>query len=457
MKRIRIAFALSASVLILYGAPFPTQSKTRNACAWELPFYTNKSGFPLFRVTLPPFPGLEKNLTNEKITSDDIWRFLTKDYAGNVHEDLISVNTLKSDPFTLFADFTLNSYIPHRPLEKIGFGYRFRSPPAPDYSRHFRIIAPMTWADTSVFINGERLYTLSDAEAKDNERTREWKIPYSALRKDDVNTFEAVIYLSNYNEALYAWHNDRSVSVKYTVSNISPYAEGVHVVYRRTDYYFHTFFHSTLSPFPVIQTMWKSIFLSGLAHEDIEITQIGFIGESYYTRSTEATVIYDLERDGPLVENYVILFGANKDGQDFPLLLTFNLPLLRIMQSAEGELKFDFPLEPLYTYLTLVPLAASAEGISARAREHLTHTLPQSLHEKCEIISRMSFLMPVTIREKNTLRVDSFKYLRFETLIGESFPRYVPFHPTLNYDTNEYSKRTLHLAGERYEFCVPRK
>ncbi|MEK6793557.1 MAG: hypothetical protein AABZ39_02180 [Spirochaetota bacterium] len=416
---------------------------------WELPLYPDDNGIPRFVVTFPPFVMLPRTLSlgnGEKA----LWEFHAEPYGGGpLISGRISIPE-RIDGDTIFSDHTIARYLPRLPISKILFTHTFTLPPAT--TNGMKLITPMLWAESETYINERRVSCITGWQVRDRGFTRETIFPQSTLRGGS-NTIKSLLYLSNHTADIASYFEAGEVVVSYTISNISPYADMVDVLYRRSDLYGFELFRSSLHPFPVVETVWKSVYIGGLSNDRISLSHGGlFIATNYHTFPL-AGEAFSLRTNRPPTRNWIMLFGGNENGRDYPLLVVYNMPLLAITSLENGIIRLDFPYEMMYTYIAVVPLSDSKDGIP-RARSISLHSyIDKELTAKCDEIARIAFSMPVRIRGNVTIpSAANFSYDEHESLFTSvrqaplppeyPFPSAVPFG----------ERRTLKFAGTAWRY-----
>lgn len=449
MKVRPLLFLLLAFSTRALFAFFPLDT-TISGAPWELPLYTNADGIAMFRLAFPPFPEYDGRFLGYEARMTDVnWTFkgYTNNSGANADVRLVPVRTLRSNN-TLIAGATLPELFPLKPYERIEASFSI----APPTNGPLMLYTPTVWLPVSIALDGVPFSSFDSYSLRETLAFRETIIPESAFKTNSFTVLSVALVVTNYRENVYDYFRATPVSVHADVSNMSAYSEKIDVTYRRSDYYAHAYYRSALAPFPVVESMWKSIFMRGVSNANVALRYVGLWQTNYRVEPLSDFVFYDVERDGPLTENFVLLFGSDGE-RDYPLLVVFNLPLERMTSYGKGTVQFDFPLEPMYTYLAVVPFAETALGVSEREAKALTRGITKTQYERCKQIARMAFAFPSYANKwSEALERKTYRYERFEQRVGESNYYFLPYRQTTAPKSARAKLETLRVAGAEYRY-----
>lgn len=446
----RCGIIIGACTAFLFAAPlvYP-RLETRVVRPWELPLYIDDNGIPVFVVTFPPFIMLPRSLSSEGTMA--LWEYFAEPYvAGPLVHGRIAVPQHSSGN-TLYSDVTASRFIPRLPVSQVLYTHSFiRSDTA---TNDITFTTPMLWTESETYINDRRVSCITGFQVRDHAFTRKAVFPAAALHPGS-NTIKSMIYLSNHTADIASYYEAGEVVVSYTISNISPYADMVDVLYRRSDLYGFELYRSSLHPFPIVETVWKSVFIRGLSNERIVLTHAGFfLGTNYIVRPLIGE-FFSVRTNRSPERNWFILFGGEENGRDYPLLVVYNMPLLAMTALEHGSVRLDFPYEMMFTYIVIVPLSDSKDGIPRARSISLRSTIDRELVEKCDEVARIAFTMPVRIRGDVVVPSSAkFSYDVHESLFKNG-ARQAPLPPEYPFPSAVPSseRRMLRFAGSVWRY-----
>ncbi|MBI4977855.1 MAG: hypothetical protein HZC28_10245 [Spirochaetes bacterium] len=414
---------------------------------WTIALYPDTNAMPVMSLCFAPFPASEVSIVSPH-TNTAPWR-LTGEFSNasrGLMEATVEIPTMRFDTY-LFTDVTHAGFLPDAPLSKLMFEHDLF---CSDATNDITLVMPVRHIESELFCNGRLISAVSGYAVRESYVSRDIVIPNSTLFRNASNHLSLIMYLSNYAGDLVAISDNMPLTVTYAVSNISPYAAMHDITYRRSDYYFHGIYRSSLSPFPVLETLWKTVVMSGLSGR-CAMTRTGFyLGSNYTVRPLEGT-FYDIRADGIMTRNWMLFFGGDHHGRDYPFLLVFNIPPIVIRASGDGSITFDFPMEAMYTCLSVVPVSDASNGIPRERSRTLMMTIDDDLAGKCDTIAALAFTMPVNTRgdTAGSAGIAQFRFKRFDTWYTNT-DAYVPWHASFPPVRTGKEKKLLRLGGEKF-------
>lgn len=417
-------------------------------------FLSIEGGAYSYTLSFPPFTNIKSKAQyfDENVPLEGC-RYSVSYKDGTAQSGVKSIPAAYSSKGAYYFAAPYHKYFPKKPANYISFESDF-APGRIDRSV-LSIVMPTSWADTEIKLNGKTIEKIEGYKARIDSHRRVLEVPATKLKLGSLNSLQALISLSNYTDDYYAEFDGKPLIVKAKESKLSKYCRSYEISYRRTALYKQKIYKSSLTPFSVVENYGERIIISGLTGSERRHKRLLLFGDENISKglSGGSSTVYDIEKDGGLKENYAVLYAASESGNDFPMLLVWNKPLKKLYRSAAGELSMFFESSDGKCAVSLLPLANSAEGMSAKQSKNFEKDFPLYYKAKAEEISRMAFVMPYDLEDgMKIFDPMKFKFRRFKNEGGDSYRLYAPY--TKNIPADKYKINTLVIAGETYRYAV---